>query len=147
MAEKEFEWSMDHDENREEDGFDLRRKFTDEQGIDQDYAFWEGYFPEKSSVLEMMIALSIRCADMIFDPKMGDMTGFCFWKMVETIGLKDMTDACFDRDYCDYYVERMLKRRYKWDGIGGLFFSKTSQIDMRRAEIWYQMNVWVEENF
>lgn len=98
-------------------------------------------------MLEMMIALAISCDNVIFDPEYGERTANWFWMMIKNMGLEEMDKYNFDRDYCDEVVDRMLKRRYLRDGRGGLFVTKNPKIDMRKAEIWYQANTWLEENF
>lgn len=145
LSGKKFTWLVDHDDNRAEDGFALRWKFASE--YDADDNFWIGRLPVRCSVLEMMIALSMRIEDVIFDPDLGERTALWFWQMVENMGLKDMTNAEFDRVFCDIVVDQMLDRRYCRNGKGGLFRCKNPVIDMRNTEIWYQMNVWLEENF
>ena len=140
-----FTWSMDHDDNRAEDGFALRWKFASEWGIDED--FWVGRMPVRCSVLEMMIALSMRMEDILHDPELGFRTGEWFWEMVRSIGLMEMRNEKFDRDFCDICMEQLLSRRYCRNGKGGLFRCKAPKIDMRKSDIWHQMNIWCEENF
>ena len=141
----EFTWLVDHDCNRAEDGFALRWKFASENYVDED--FWIDRLPVPCSVLEMMIALSMRCEDIVFDPDQGCQVAKWFWKMVKNIGLGDMSNTKFDKAFCDICVDGLLKRRYCRNGKGGLFRTKRPKIDMRKSEIWYQMNVWLEENF
>lgn len=142
---REFVWSINYDDNREEDGFDLRRKFADETGCDP--YFWRGLCTDTSSVVEVMIALSVRIDDEVYDPKYGSRTDIWFWEMIKTIGLEHMIDSCFDEEKCRILVDDLLERRYKKDGNGGLFVTKNDKIDMRKSEIWYQTAIWIEENF
>ena len=95
----------------------------------------------------MMISLSMKIDDVIFDPTYGDRTSEWFWIMIKNLGLDCMSKYDFDKDYCEDIIDRLLKRRYLRDGRGGLFITKNPKIDMRKAEIWYQANVWLEENF
>lgn len=145
LSGKKFTWLVDHDDNRAEDGFALRWKFASEYGVDDN--FWIGRMPVRCSVLEMMIALSMRCEDVVYDPEKGDRVAIWFWRMVANMGLFKMVNKNFDQDYCDICVNRMLERRYSRDGKGGLFRCKDLTINMRKAEIWYQMGVWLNENF
>lgn len=145
LSSKPFIWSVKRDEDRAKKGLELRDIFADSYGFDR--KFWTDFMPEKCTMLEMMIALSKSCENIICDPEYGDRTAKWFWMMVENLGLSEMDKFNFDRDYCDEVVDRMLKRRYLRDGRGGLFVTKNPKIDMRKAEIWYQANVWLEENF
>lgn len=140
LSTEPFRWSMPHDENRAEDGFALRWKFSD---VD----FWTGRLPDRCSVLEMMIALSMRCEDVVWNPDDGNRVAEWFWEMVWNMGLMGQTNEQFSRVYCKICVDSMLNRQFCRNGKGGLFRTKSPKIDMRKAEIWYQMNVWLEENF
>ena len=141
----EFKWSIDHDENRAEDGLMLRERFANEHGCSD--RFWVGRLSERCTVLEMMIALSIRCEDIVFDPEEGWRTHCWFWEMISSLGLKDMSDMWFDRKKADGIIKKFLDRKYEIDGNGGLFTVHDYVIDMRKCEIWYQMQSWVMENF
>ena len=140
LSERPFTWSVDHDENRAEDGFALRWKFSDED-------FWVGRLPSRCSVLEMMIALSMRCEDVVYDPEEGDRVAIWFWTMIDNLGLMDMDNEGFDRAYCRDVIDDLLDRCYERDGRGGLFRTINTHINMRKSEIWYQMQTWIEENF
>lgn len=138
---REFKWSVDHDENRSADGITLRYDFADERGYDNN--FWEA----PCSILEMMIALSIRCQDELYNPEAGYRIGEWFWGMVWNMGLQEFDDEHFNADRIDILVDRFVERRYSRNGKGGLFKIHNPVLDMRQAEIWYQMNAWLEENF
>lgn len=132
----EFIFSNPMDENRAEDGINLRYKFAFERnvrGIDD-------YLNGPCSVLEMMASLAFRIEDHImWDPDIGDRTGQWFWGMVDSLGLTSMTDDQFDRDYVDDCLTTFLNREYSRDGEGGLFTVKNCAHDMRDTDIWYQM--------
>lgn len=144
LSTRKFTWSVDHDENRAEDGFALRCRFA----ADYDYdGFWENRLPKKCSVLEMMIALSMRCEDVVYDPDIGDRTAIWFWEMIWNLGFHNMTNYNFNKEQCKQIVDRFLNREYKSNGEGGLFPMWNCDVDMRKAEIWYQMQAWIEEKF
>ena len=127
----EFTYSIPMDENRAEDGVDLRRRFSDSY-----FEMLDG----PCSVLEMMVALAIRCEENIMDdPTMGDRTGQWFWGMINNLGLSGMTDANYNRSETEYCISRFLNRDYASDGKGGLFRIKNCEVDLRDAEIWYQL--------
>ena len=135
----EFIYSIPRDANRAEDGLGLRYRFAYETG----YA--EVYLEGPCSVLEMMIALVIRCEETIMDdPSLGDRTAQWFWGMIVNLGLGSMDDSRFDRDYASCIVTRFLNREYEPDGTGGLFTIKRCPYDLRDVEIWYQMNWYLD---
>lgn len=135
----EFRYSMPMDANREEDGIDLRYRFITEVGIPKNYQEVYGYLDGPCSVLEMMIALAIRCEESIMDdPDIGDRTSEWFWLMMKNLGLDYMSDRKFDRDVAEEKISIFLDRRYKRNGEGGLFVVNGRR-DLRKVEIWYQM--------
>lgn len=135
----EFRYSIPMDANREEDGIDLRYRFITEVGIPRNYQEVYGYLDGPCSVLEMMIALAIRCEESIMDdPDIGDRTSEWFWLMMKNLGLDYMSDRKFDRDIAEEKISIFLDRKYKRNGEGGLFVVNGRK-DLRKVEIWYQM--------
>lgn len=127
----EFVYSIRMDENRAEDGVDLRRRFS---------ILNADILDGPCSILEMMIALAIRCEESIMDDtSKGDRTGQWFWGMINNLGLSGMTDANFDRKYVKFCISRFLDRNYDPDGRGGLFRIRNCDIDLRNVEIWHQL--------
>lgn len=97
-------------------------------------------------VLEMLTALSIKCEEHIMsNPKYGDRTSLWFWGMIESLGLMDMIDTCFDADYVDFVLDRLENRKYRKNGSGGLFTIHDTRCDMRNVEIWKQMCWYLDE--
>lgn len=135
----EFRYSIPMDANREEDGIDLRYRFITEVGIPKNYQEVYAYLDGPCSVLEMMIALAIRCEESIMDdPDIGDRTSEWFWLMMKNLGLDYMSDRKFDRDIAEEKISIFLDRKYKRNGEGGLFVINGRR-DLRKVEIWYQM--------
>lgn len=130
----EFRYFIPRDENRAEDGICLRHRFADEC-----ISAAEDYLTGPCSVLEMMLALSIRCEEIMDDPAYGDRTTQWFWDMVTNLGLGSMSDSQYDKDYVDDVLERFLNRHYELDGKGGLFRVRNCNDDLRDVEIWVQM--------
>lgn len=135
----DFRYSIPMDANREEDGIDLRYRFITEVGIPKNYQEVYAYLDGPCSVLEMMIALAIRCEESIMDdPDIGDRTSEWFWLMMKNLGLDYMSDRKFDRDIAEEKISIFLDRKYKRNGEGGLFVVNGRR-DLRKVEIWYQM--------
>ena len=133
----EFTWFIPFDDNRADDGIQLRRRF----GLERGDVSLQRYLGGPCSVLEMMVALAVRCEDWIMDDdQLGDRTGQWFWGMVHSLGLSPMTDPEFDREYTDNVIARFLNREYSPDGRGGLFTIKNYERDLRTVEIWCQLS-------
>lgn len=134
-----FTYSIPMDGNRAEDGVDLRYRFGGECGYD-DRTIARFLDDRDCSVLEMMVALALRCEEHIMcNPDIGDQTGRWFWNMIESLGLIDMTDRRFNIYYVDTIIDMFLDRSYKRNGKGGLFTVENCDLDLRSVEIWYQM--------
>lgn len=136
----EFRYVIQRDRNRASDGIDLRYRFALEREhkypTDQVMNILDG----PCSVLEMMIALAIRCEETIMDDaSIGDRTSQWFWGMVNNLGLGAMLDNRFERGEFDRIVNRFLDREYSPDGRGGLFRLRNCDRDLRTVEIWYQL--------
>ena len=139
----DFTYTIPRDENRAEDGLDLRYRFAYENHIENA----EDHIYGPCSVLEMMIALAIRCEENIMDdPSYGNRTGQWFWGMIVNLGLGSMTDDRFDEQFVDDVIFKLLNREYEPNGKGGLFTVRNCKYDLRTVEIWYQM-CWYLDTF
>jgi hypothetical protein len=119
---------------------DLRYRFALELGYRNQPEIVLDILNGPCSVLEMMIALAIRCEENIMDdPNVGDRTGQWFWGMITNLGLGSMKDARFDIRYVDDVVAMFLDREYEPNGKGGLFTIRHCDCDLRDVEIWYQL--------
>ena len=135
---------MERDLNRIEDGIDLRYCFAYEKNVDKNEV--ATYLDDRPcSVLEMMVALAIKCEEMMNDPDVGDQTGRWFWEMICSLGLFEFDDYAFDEIEVDYILNKFLHREYEWNGKGGLFTIENSKRDLRDVEIWYQMGWHLNE--
>lgn len=139
-----FYYSIELDGNRAADGESLRYRFGRERGYDDALvAYWLDI--RDASVLEVMVALAVRCEEHIeYDPDIGDRTDQWFWGMIESLGLQDMRSDNFDIDHVEMVIDRFLRREYKRTGEGGLFTIRHSNRDMRKIEIWYQLHAYLE---
>lgn len=134
------------DENRASDGIELRYRFGREKRIRMsDIA--NVLDVKDCSVLEMMIALSLRCEEQIVDePDVGDRTRKLFWSMINNLGLNRMDDESYDSFEVEDRLDIFMNREYKPDGTGGLFKLRRTRHDLRNVEIWYQMMWYLSEN-
>ena len=127
----EFVWTVDApmDENRAEDGLDLRREYVDTTHNEPDPSWaWLG-----CSILEMLIAFSRRAA-FVTERSSRDW----FWECLKNLGIDHLSDGVFDGHDISGIMERLIWRTYEYNGEGGLFPIHDPGEDQRRVEIWYQ---------
>ena len=141
----EFRYRIQNDSDRACDGVHLRHRYAlycDE--YDYNY-IQECLSGEPCTVLEMMVALAIRCEETIMDdPSFGDRTGQWFWRMIVNLGLGSMTDNRFDRAYVTEVLVDFLNREYEPSGRGGLFTVRNCDRDFRMMPIWNQMMLYLD---
>ena len=140
LHDMEFTYLIPMDENRAADGEELRYRFARHR-VHEDLV--EEIVDELSgpcSVLEMMIALAVKCEEYFMDnPNYGDRTAQWFWGMINNLGLGSMTDDQFNKRRVVSAIEALLRREYAPDGRGGLFTVKHCEYDLREVEIWRQL--------
>ena len=140
---REFRFIIPNDRNRAEDGACLRYRFSVEKGFND----VPGCLNGPCSVLEMMVALAMKCEENIMDdPHIGNRTGQWFWSMITNLGLGSMMDSRYDQRIVDDTIDRLINRQYEANGKGGLFTVKRHNRDLRDVEIWYQL-CWYLESF
>ena len=135
----EYRWYFQEDENRAHDGIYLRWRFACDTGRERSLEIDE-YLDGPCSILEMIIALAIRCEETIMDDtRVGDRTGQWFWGMITSLGLGHMTDDNYSKDYVNFVINRFLRNKYESNGKGGLFTIKNCEDDLRSVGIWCQL--------
>lgn len=141
----EFICLWEFDDSRAADGIEFRYRFGYENNYSRiDISTYLDTRP--CSILEMMAALAFRCEESIMsNPKYGDRTSFWFWGMISSLGLLGMDDRNLDKQFVDDVIHTMLHHNYKKNGRGGLFTVHDPRIDMRRLNIWYQLNAYLNE--
>lgn len=133
----EFRYSILLDKNRAADGVDLRHRFLLRKGYSTTD---EEFLNAPCSILEMMVALALRCEESIMeDPEKGDRTAQWFWGMIKNLGLGAMMDDLYDHKKVVDIINRFLDREYAPNGRGGLFTVMNCDQDLRDVEIWYQL--------
>lgn len=139
LDEREFEWFIPHDDNRGEDGKELRDLYTNTFG-----AGGEDLQDIGASVLEVLIALARRLED---DTEVS--AADWFWKLIQNLNLHNYIDQTFNthvEEEVDHCLTILLTREFGYDGNGGLFPLRRAQHDQRRVEIWYQMQAYLLES-
>ena len=143
-----FTYLIDLDENRMLDGLDLRYHFSYGTKLPYEYVS-EELNDIPCSVLEMMIALALRCENSIMsNSNYGDRTSEWFWKMFTNLGLDKYPDEIWNETIYQVatgIINRFLQREYEPDGTGSLFRFNSPSFDMRNVEIWDQMCLYMSE--
>lgn len=143
LYDTEFTYSLSRDRNRATDGYSQRYRFRKENGYSEDDI---KELDGPCSVLEMLVALAVRCEETIMDdPARGNRTGQWFWGMIVNLGLGSMTDNRFDEKRVENAIDIFLNREYEYNGKGGLFTVKNPNRDMRDVEIWIQLCWYLDE--
>lgn len=138
LYDEPFEVKLKLDWNRHADGIEMRHNFARELGLSS--VTIDMAVGTTCSVLEMMIALALRCEnDIMGNWDIGDRTNVWFWQMIQSLGLIGMTDDTFDSLIFKRVMTIFINRRYESNGAGGLFTIMNPTKDMRSVEIWYQM--------
>lgn len=137
----EFIYELDFDENRAADGLFLRKIYTRETG---DHAK-----NGPCSMLEMMVALARDAEDDIMhDPDFGDRTGQWFLMMMENLGLDIYDDYYYFEGRVNIILDTFMHHKYAPNGSsGGMFPVQNCARDMRKTDLWWQLNNYFEENF
>lgn len=138
MFEKEFVWLVPNDDNRLQDGLDLRVDFCYAQHIRSDALRNLG----PCSFLEVLIGLSRRLA---FDTG-GGAPGWA-WQLLINLELHKMADPLgrARKHRVHDILDTVIWRTYNPDGCGGFFPLSWPDEDQRQVELWYQMSAYINE--
>jgi hypothetical protein len=123
-------WLITGDDNRAEDGVELREEYlsTTDAPYDQDW------LELPCSLLEMLIAFSRR-AEFNTDISAKDW----FWEFVHNLGLMQFNDAYgASEDEIGQALYAFIWRQYDYRGHGGMFPLHHATHDQAEVEIWYQ---------
>ena len=137
-----FRWFIPNDDNRAEDGVELRQWFLQESGIEHADHFW---MQRPCTVLEMLVALAEQTA---FQSR--DTAARWFWVFLGNLNVHMFSDG-YIREYpaseqdIRQALEGINDRTYGSDGLGGLFPLKHPEQDQRKVELWYQMSFYLLE--
>ncbi len=142
---KTFFWSVPNDDNRGEEGKNLREQYFEIHDI----PYNSDYFIQDASMLEVLIALAHRCDELTVDQEFSMKLYEWFWKLISNIGLEDCTDEYYYNigvtEYVDKILDKIIYRTYRRNG--GLFPLTRPKKDQRKVELWYQMCAYMAENY
>lgn len=136
---KEFVWFVPNDDNRVEDGRELRHEFIEELGLTLVDRNW---MELGCSFLEMLIGLSRRLA---FEA--GGKPRDWFWHLLNNLELDLYADnILIPAKRVDDILDHVIWRTYRRDGHGGLFPLRHAKEDQTQVEIWYQLSAYLMEH-
>ena len=126
--------TIPNDKNRRQDGIDLRALFVNDTS---------NGLPElgECSILEFLVALSMKLNEQDYDYSMPDRVGPWFWTLMDNLGIIEA-----DPPWIRQAFEKIDTRDYATDGWGGLFPLVNAHKDQRKVEVWYQMQAYLMEN-
>lgn len=133
-----FEVKVKNDANRVIQALNMRKEL--------------GYHPRKfekdlANCFEIFIILAQNMDDILHDLKHGNRTEEWFWLMMKNMGLIFHDNDDFVESDVDTILDMFVHRKYYKNGDGGPFPLKRPLDNMRRVELWYQVNWYVNENF
>lgn len=140
---KEFVWFVPNDDNRANDGRDLRMEFLNQEHIsrrevDREDPHW---LRLSCDMLELFIGMSRRLA-FEGDGHPRDW----FWVMIENLNLHHHRDGKrWTKAGVDQILDRVIWRTYDFDGNGGIFPLRYPTRDQRKVELGYQMSLYLLE--
>lgn len=131
------------DQNRAADGVYLRTIYDEET----DNMVESALSDKKASVLEVLVALSIRIEQDIMGNGDDDF-GHWFVEMLNNLGLMWFSN---NKDWAESDILDILRvfmyRRYEDGGVGSLFPMKKPPIGFAKMEIWDQMQAYLIEKY
>lgn len=138
----EFTWYVPNDDNRVEDGKELRLIFLNSTRYRLDDP--HGLFLDLGcSVLEMLIALAKHIAFETDRP-----VSEWFWRLLRNLEIDAYSDLTYEisiEEEVEEVLDRLVNRTYSRDGRGGLFPLSRPRGDQRTIELWYQMSSYLLE--
>ncbi len=150
---KSFRWTVSNDDNRCRDGLDLRPAFIEANGLDETHTEVKYFLKGDCTIFEMLVGLAQRIDYQTIDLESpAAKTAKWFWKLIENLRLDSFRDSNqFDKasdEAIEFVIDRMLDRTYDYYGNGSLFpMKRRPPKDMRTMEIWYQLMLWLDENY
>jgi hypothetical protein len=152
-----FRWTVHNDDNRASDGVGLRDIFIDENNLDERHLSVQYLLKGEATVFEVMVALALRMNDLMYELNdRENHAGRWFREMLMNLKLAEHTDNSEPGTRFEEMTEQkiwqicdiLMDRTYDYDGSGSLFpMKRKPPKDMRKVEIWYQLMLYLTENY
>ena len=137
-----FDDGLKNDVNRTWDAVANREDFEHEYGLELDL-----HDEDSCGLLEMMVVLARRMADLMYETDDEDLTDHYFWLMFSNLGLDKYGAGKYDHQKVAQICRILNNREYDEHGKGGLFRIKRPPSGIKEAEIWSQANWYLTENW
>ncbi len=136
-----FTYVIPMDENRASDGISLREDFYSEMRIS------EGVFDHRDdcSVLEMLVALSLRIEREYAGDPLDERPGEIFWELLANLDLDQFEDRFYSGSIVNDILDRWMTRQFAYNGDGSPFPICRPSRDQRYIEMWSQMMEYLSE--
>jgi hypothetical protein len=135
----EFVWLVPHDDNRIEDGKHLRLEFAGQLDLDD---IEPGWVSLGCSMLELYLGLARRLSFQA-----GGEARIWFSVLIRNTDLHMYNDTQkFPGKEVSEILDRIIWRKYNYNGHGGLFPLNEAIEDQREIELWYQMHSYLNEH-
>ena len=134
MHNTEFHWTVTNDDNRIQDGLDLRDEFLNGRKKTLNL--------EGATLLEILVSLSRHVAFTA-----GGSSRKWAWRLLKNLRLHKQSDPLSEADLAriNDVLDALVWRTYQADGRGGFFPLNHPEEDQTKVEICYQMNKYVLE--
>lgn len=140
----EFIWFVPNDDNRVEDGKELRLNFLTSTRYRLDDP--HGLFMDLDcSIFEMLVALAGLAA---YESERSRVEWF--WRFMHNLELDGYTDDVYEvsiEEEVEEVIQRLNERTYSSNGEGGLFPLRHATHDQRDVELWYQLSSYLLEGY
>ena len=130
----EYYWFIPMDENRAADGIDLRHRFVVECDEDQEASYV--YLSGPPSVLEVLIALSIKMEYIARGSIDLSKASQWFWGMIKSLDILDCFDGNFEVEKVNYFLDGWMDPE-----------SEISIFPCGKGELWSQAMNFLSEIF
>ena len=143
MQDMAFKVLVPRDDNRWNDGLDLRDEFLDhiqDRALDR-----EAERDHDVSLLEMLVGLAARARLLT---GMDESEWFSIF--LKNLGVDQFSDRTFNtitRTKARRALRQFNDRTYKANGKGGLFPLTMPLTDQRDVELWYQLGAYIREHY
>lgn len=145
LYDKPFKVVVRRDNNRERDGYALRKKFEEETGVSLG-----DYLPDFCTFLEFLVALAFRMNDEVYDENSIYDPEYWFYELLDNLGFRSFEDDALlwrEEYYVKATVDSINARNFDYTGKGGLFPLVHPRGDQRKLEVAKQMSQYLFEHY